>query len=213
MRASEDMDTFNILIVDDTPINISTMKAMLEQMGTSRGLKIEITTAANALEALEAVEVLGRPDFIITDLHMGGGDLDGDYLVMKIGNIKPNVPVFACTSASHEEVARRFGILEIQGSYGKHEMPFMIHEMLPGMLLMSDDPVDRQENETKDDNVIVLLDVMKQSSNCLKAAKNLMTLVQPIDKSGEDILEIASSAVDNAQKIMQAALQTYNLKD
>ncbi len=63
-----DFSKYNVLVVDDVPLNVRLVTKMLSRFN------ITIRTAANGLEALEAVQQQ-KPDLILLDVLMPYGRL------------------------------------------------------------------------------------------------------------------------------------------
>jgi two-component system chemotaxis response regulator CheY len=85
-----------ILIVDDSPTILMSMRGMLERAGH---------TVSNAASAEEAVSVLNgglKPDLVITDFHMGAmNGIDLVRAVRKMASLR-FIPVLMVTTESQQ---------------------------------------------------------------------------------------------------------------
>lgn len=84
-----------ILIVDDEPHFITTVKDRLVMMG------YEVATASNGKEAIEKVQ--GSPDLILLDIHMP--EMDGIEVASKLKNSDKtrSIPIIMVTAKSQME--------------------------------------------------------------------------------------------------------------
>jgi CheY-like chemotaxis protein len=82
---------YNILVVDDHPINLDLLASLLDAHGYS------VQTACDANSALASIQAL-KPDLILMDLQMPG--LDGYGLTRKLKADAPtaDIPIIAVTS-------------------------------------------------------------------------------------------------------------------
>ena len=82
-----------ILIVDDVPVNVRVIQAMLRRLGVT-----DIITAGNGAEALEALEKNAAVDIVLTDMWMPV--LDGEGLIREIRSREKwkDLPVYAVTA-------------------------------------------------------------------------------------------------------------------
>ena len=80
-----------MLLVDDTTVNLSMLKAMCASIGIE-GIK----TAANGRQALDVLKD-GQVDVILTDLQMP--EIDGVQLVQEVHKLPQfaNLPIYAVT--------------------------------------------------------------------------------------------------------------------
>ena len=75
-------------------------RKMLEFLG------YEVVTRTNSIEALELFKTRpDRFDLVITDMTMP--NLTGIELALKIGKIRPDIPIILCTGFSHEITAEK----------------------------------------------------------------------------------------------------------
>ncbi|MBP5672660.1 MAG: response regulator [Victivallales bacterium] len=86
-----DFHNLNLLLVDDTTVNLSMLKAMCASIGIE-GIK----TAANGRQALDVLKD-GQVDVILTDLQMP--EIDGVQLVQEVHKLPQfaNLPIYAVT--------------------------------------------------------------------------------------------------------------------
>lgn len=82
-----------ILIVDDVPVNVRVIQAMLRRLGVT-----DIITAGNGAEALEALEKNAAVDIVLTDMWMPV--MDGEGLIREIRSREKwkDLPVYAVTA-------------------------------------------------------------------------------------------------------------------
>ncbi|MEW5947579.1 MAG: response regulator [bacterium] len=98
-----------ILIVDDSPVFLETVRNMLESKG------FETRCALNAVEALELLNS-ETPDIIILDYMMP--DVDGYELALRIRKTSSknrNTPIIVVTSTTDTAEAEKFIALSVQG--------------------------------------------------------------------------------------------------
>jgi len=82
-----------VLVVDDVPLNMSVMKAMLRRLGVT-----DIVTAENGAEALEILKQDNGIGLVLTDMWMPV--MDGEALIREIRSRDQwkNLPVYAVTA-------------------------------------------------------------------------------------------------------------------
>lgn len=85
------MDKIRIIIVDDHPMVIEGMRAMLAQISFTELL----ATASNAFEAMEAITT-HQPDIVITDINMP--EISGIELAAKIRKEHPQTRIIAMST-------------------------------------------------------------------------------------------------------------------
>lgn len=98
---SEGVRPKRILIVDDSPVNLAVMKGMLKLLGHT-----DVVTAANGLEALEAIAGTEKPfDCVLTDVWMP--EMDGTEFVkaLRASPEMRDLPVMAVTADVEERLA------------------------------------------------------------------------------------------------------------
>ena len=112
-----------ILIVDDDPDLLDTLREYLEDLGNS----YVVETAARGIEALEMV-ARARPHLVILDVEMPG--MNGIQVLKSLRAVDPTIPVImltATTDASVASEALRQGAvsyapkpLDLRHSFDKH---------------------------------------------------------------------------------------------
>jgi signal transduction histidine kinase/CheY-like chemotaxis protein len=93
------LEKYHILIVDDVPLNLAVLKALLKKIGED-----DVETAVDGQDAWEKLQASGRPfDCVLTDIWMP--KMDGKELVSKIRADKrfAEVPVYAITADIEEK--------------------------------------------------------------------------------------------------------------
>ena len=99
-----DYSKYNILAVDDIPLNLLLVQKMLSR------LKFEIRTAANGQQALDAVAER-KPDLILLDLMMPG--IDGFEVIKRLREdpATANIRIIILSALnSNEDVVRGFDL-------------------------------------------------------------------------------------------------------
>ena len=99
-----DYSKYNILAVDDIPLNLLLVQKMLSR------LKFEIRTAANGQQALDAVAER-KPDLILLDLMMPG--IDGFEVIKRLraDPATANIRIIILSALnSNEDVVRGFDL-------------------------------------------------------------------------------------------------------
>jgi two-component system cell cycle response regulator DivK len=81
----------NILVVDDQPLNLELLVALLESHGYS------VQTAWDAPSALESIQTRS-PDLILMDLQLPGLDGYGLTRQLKADSVTAHIPIIAVTS-------------------------------------------------------------------------------------------------------------------
>ena len=95
----KDMGQYHILIVDDVPLNLAVLKALLKKMGVG-----DVETAVDGQKAWEKLQASERPfDCVLTDIRMP--KMDGKQLVAKIRADErfAGLPVYAVTADIEEQ--------------------------------------------------------------------------------------------------------------
>lgn len=97
--------TVNVLVADDDP----TLRVLLESALDTWGLPLNVTTAADGMEALLLIE-RSRPDLLITDLHMR--PMDGFELLRMLRARREfdAMAVIVLTALDDSELAQRGGL-------------------------------------------------------------------------------------------------------
>lgn len=101
LRALKNYDT-TILVVDDSPLSVSTIKMMLEK------LKITILTASDGQEALNVIRKHPEIKLVITDCEMP--NIDGLTLTFKLREIfkKDQLSIIGISSNDDQETISKF---------------------------------------------------------------------------------------------------------
>jgi two-component system chemotaxis response regulator CheY len=94
--ASEDLMGKKILIVDDSPTILLSMRGMLERAGHA------VSDAASGEAAVSVLKGGLKPDLVITDFHMGA--MDGIELVREVRKMASLrfIPVLMVTTESQQ---------------------------------------------------------------------------------------------------------------
>jgi two-component system chemotaxis response regulator CheY len=94
--AGEDLMGKKILIVDDSPTILMSMRGMLERAGHA------VTDAASGEAAVSVLKGGLKPDLVITDFHMGA--MDGIELVREVRKMASLrfIPVLMVTTESQQ---------------------------------------------------------------------------------------------------------------
>lgn len=120
-----------ILVVDDEPLLVTVLKAMLEGLG----YRVEYrTTGFDALEAMRHQSEDNPFDLVITDMTMP--HLSGADLAREVQRIKPGLPVILCTGFSERIDAERASTIGCQGFLMKpvslRELALLVRKVLDG---------------------------------------------------------------------------------
>ncbi len=125
--------SYNILVVDDSPIIRSMIKKAITMSGLQAGKVLE---AANGREAL-ALLASEWIDIVFADIHMP--EMDGLELVehMSRDNVLLSLPVVIVSSDSNPQLLddlKRRGIRAfIKKPFGPEELRDVVHQILGGM--------------------------------------------------------------------------------
>lgn len=122
-------DSPHLLVVDDSPTQLSLMRIILEQDG------YEVETASSGGEAMAAVEKK-TPVLVVTDLQMEG--MSGLELVEVMRGNFPTIPVVLTTADGSEEVAAD-ALRRGAASYvPKRHIPTTLTQVIRQVLLVSE---------------------------------------------------------------------------
>ncbi|MBA2113920.1 response regulator [Bremerella alba] len=89
-----------ILIVDDTPVDLHLIEAILKKDAANDS----IAKAGHGMEALEKLHAIhDEVDLVVTDLNMP--EMNGLELVMRMQTIYPEIPVILTTAHGSEQLA------------------------------------------------------------------------------------------------------------
>lgn len=122
--------TFEVLIVDDSPTQLTLMKGMLESEGD-----ISVRSAADGRLALDEI-TKGEPDLVLTDLQMP--EMNGLELVEAIKASFPSLAVILTTSHGSEDIAATALQLGAASYVPKTEMNSVLIPTVRQVLQMSD---------------------------------------------------------------------------
>ncbi|MCG8566873.1 MAG: response regulator [Desulfobacterales bacterium] len=122
----------HIMVVDDEPMIVQMMDAMLTRMG------YQVTTETRSNKALELFKARPRDfDLIITDMTMPG--MTGYQLAENIMAVRPDTPIILCTGYSESMTREKAASIGIRGFLSKpilrQEMATMIQHALEPMAL------------------------------------------------------------------------------
>jgi CheY-like chemotaxis protein len=85
-----------VLVVEDNPVNLELVEAVLEREG------YEVVSAISAEEALQRLERL-RPDLVLLDIQLPGLDGLGLTRLLKSNPVTVEIPVVALTAHARQE--------------------------------------------------------------------------------------------------------------
>ena len=128
------MDKIKIIVVDDHPMVIEGMKAMLNQI---RYVEL-CSTASNAYEALEKVKEK-QPDLVITDINMP--EISGVELTSKLKKEFPNLKIIGMSTFNERSYISQMIQNGADGflvkSASKEEIETAISSVLNGKMYLS----------------------------------------------------------------------------
>ncbi|MBE2273398.1 MAG: response regulator transcription factor [Flavobacteriales bacterium] len=130
------MDKIKIIVVDDHPMVIEGMKAMLNQI---RYVEL-CATASNAYEAMEKVKE-NQPDLVITDINMP--EISGVELTSKLKKEFPNLKIIGMSTFNERSYIAQMIQNGADGflvkSASKEEIETAISSVLDGKMHLSSD--------------------------------------------------------------------------
>ena len=130
------MDKIKIIVVDDHPMVIEGMKAMLNQI---RYVEL-CATASNAYEAMEKVKE-NQPDLVITDINMP--EISGVELTSKLKKEFPNLKIIGMSTFNERSYISQMIQNGADGflvkSASKEEIETAISSVLDGKMHLSSD--------------------------------------------------------------------------
>ena len=130
------LDKIKILVVDDHPMVIEGMKAMLNQI---RYVEL-CATASNAYEAMEKVKE-NQPDLVITDINMP--EISGVELTSKLKKEFPNLKIIGMSTFNERSYIAQMIQNGADGflvkSASKEEIETAISSVLDGKMHLSSD--------------------------------------------------------------------------
>lgn len=116
-----------ILVIDDDPDVLATLRAMLEAAG------FEVRVAGSGRQAMADIG-FHRPSLIITDIYMPGGD--GFELITALRRDHPDVSVIAISGGAihhhdHMEIARQLGaVATLEKPFRKEDLIETINRVI-----------------------------------------------------------------------------------
>ena len=130
------MEKIKIIVVDDHPMVIEGMKAMLNQI---RYVEL-CATASNAYEAMEKVKE-NQPDLVITDINMP--EISGVELTSKLKKEFPNLKILGMSTFNERSYISQMIQNGADGflvkSASKEEIETAISSVLDGKMYLSSD--------------------------------------------------------------------------
>lgn len=130
------MEKIKIIVVDDHPMVIEGMKAMLNQI---RYVEL-YATASNAYEAMEKVKE-NQPDLVITDINMP--EISGVELTSKLKKEFPNLKIIGMSTFNERSYISQMIQNGADGflvkSASKEEIETAISSVLDGKMYLSSD--------------------------------------------------------------------------
>ena len=130
------LDKIKIIVVDDHPMVIEGMKAMLKQI---RYVEL-CATASNAYEAMEKVKE-NQPDLVITDINMP--EISGVELTSKLKKEFPNLKIIGMSTFNERSYISQMIQNGADGflvkSASKEEIETAISSVLDGKMYLSSD--------------------------------------------------------------------------
>jgi hypothetical protein len=89
-----------ILIVEDEPLNSELLEVLLKRK------KISYLLAVDGLEAIEMFENHAEIDLVLLDIKLP--NLNGEAVLIKMKELRPNIPIVVQTAYVFEEDKQRF---------------------------------------------------------------------------------------------------------
>jgi len=90
---------WTVLIIDDEYVNVTIAERMLRFYGAT------VHVARDGIQGLRLLKTIEQPTFVLLDLEMP--NLNGWQTIKHIRKQHPDLPVFATTAYSHDEVASK----------------------------------------------------------------------------------------------------------
>lgn len=158
------LDKIKIIVVDDHPMVIEGMKAMLKQI---RYVEL-CATASNAYEAMEKVKE-NQPDLVITDINMP--EISGVELTSKLKKEFPNLKIIGMSTFNERSYISQMIQNGADGflvkSASKEEIETAISSVLDGKMYLSSDAV-ISNSEQKE---------LKNQPTLTRREKEILTLI------------------------------------
>lgn len=210
-----DFSLYNILIVEDSELNLFMLKGILEREA------FNVFSASADSEALETLEK-ERIDLILMDVMLG--DSNGYDLTMKLKSLErhKHIPVIFITNLrSPEDVVRGFdsgGVDYVAKPFNKMELLQRIKHQI--RLIASNQTITRQTEELKeailnrDRMYAILAHDLRSPISSLKMIFNILTVQSTstdngygaMINTGNDIAEQLFSVLDNLLKWTKSSL-------
>ncbi|MEN5088374.1 hybrid sensor histidine kinase/response regulator [Sphingobacterium faecium] len=210
-----DFSLYNILIVEDSELNLFMLKGILEREA------FNVFSASADSEALETLEK-ERIDLILMDVMLG--DSNGYDLTMKLKSLDhhKHIPVIFITNLrSPEDVVRGFdsgGVDYVAKPFNKMELLQRIKHQI--RLIASNQTITRQTEELKeailnrDRMYAILAHDLRSPISSLKMIFNILTVQSASNdngygamiNTGNDIAEQLFSVLDNLLKWTKSSL-------
>lgn len=210
-----DFSTYNILIVEDSELNLFVLKAIVEREGYN------VFSASGPTEALERLKQI-RIDLILMDVMMG--EKNGFELTKELKSMQDymHIPVLFITNLkSPEDVVRGFdsgGVDYVSKPFNKKELLQRIKHQI--RIIQSNDTIAQQTKMLKeaihnrDRMYAILAHDLRSPISSLKMILNILTMspegagVGYIDmvSTGNDIAEQLFSLLDNLLKWTKSSL-------
>ena len=158
------LDKIKIIVVDDHPMVIEGMKAMLNQI---RYVEL-CATASNAYEAMEKVKE-NQPDLVITDVNMP--EISGVELTSKLKKEFPNLKIIGMSTFNERSYIAQMIQNGADGflvkSASKEEIETAISSVLDGKMYLSSD-AGMSNSEQKE---------LKNQPTLTRREKEILTLI------------------------------------
>lgn len=224
-----DFSLYNILVVEDSDVNLFMLKGILERES------FYVFSASDATAALEHLQK-ERIDLILMDVMLG--DANGYDLTKQLKSMQPyqHIPVIFITNLrSPEDIVRGFdsgGVDYVPKPFNKMELLQRIKHQI--RLIESNHTITRQTEELKeaiqnrDRMYAILAHDLRSPISSLKMILNILTMQTETEHSsyaamvntGNDIAEQLFSVLDNLLKWTKSSLgmlsfipQKFDLND
>lgn len=193
------MEKIRILVVDDHPMVIEGMKAILQQISF-----VEVVgTANNSFQALELTDTL-QPDLIITDINLP--EVSGIELTTRIKKKYPSIKVIGMSTFNDRSYISQMIQSGADGflvkSASREEIEQAIPMVLDGQLYLS---VDINMNRTEKMNLQHQPVITRREKEILALIADGLTNPQIAEK-----LFISLNTVDTHRKNLLAKFETNN---
>ena len=123
------MNRSHILVIDDDPSILETLRLILEQEGDYR-----VTTSEKLFENLADVEQL-HPDLIVLDVRLRGSESGWSFIErLKLYHATANIPILLCTAA-HIDTQEHASVLAQTGVALLYK-PFEVDDVLQAVSIV-----------------------------------------------------------------------------